>query len=133
MKVSKVNHPVVIISRLKNSDDGVLIAPKITIQKPVTFFYNDSKKIPWNYEYNVAIPRRETLAGASKEDQGIVFHIYSGKHYDVISPKIEPIKGQAITEQKKGETVDPVNESVREEEAKEFLKFLKHSEYSVVE
>ncbi|MFQ6670265.1 hypothetical protein Gotur_035260 [Gossypium turneri] len=31
MKVSKVNYPVVIISRPKNNDAGVLVAPKITI------------------------------------------------------------------------------------------------------
>ncbi|MFQ6664541.1 hypothetical protein Gotur_031613 [Gossypium turneri] len=46
MKVSKVNHPMVIISRRKNNDTRVLIAPKITIQKPATFLYKDSKKVP---------------------------------------------------------------------------------------
>ncbi|XP_040950327.1 uncharacterized protein [Gossypium hirsutum] len=43
---------------------------------------------------------------------------------------------EVLVEQKKGKAVEldvPVNEPVKEEEAKEFLKFLKHSEYSVVE
>ncbi|MFQ6624557.1 hypothetical protein Gotur_003439, partial [Gossypium turneri] len=74
MKVSKVNHLVVIISRPKNNNAGVLVAPKITIQKPTTFLYKDSKKVLWNYECNVTIPVRETSAGTSKEDQSIGSH-----------------------------------------------------------
>ncbi len=41
-----------------------------------------------------------------------------------------------MVEQRKGKAVESeplVNEPIKEEEAKEFLKFLKHSEYSVVE
>ncbi|MFQ6643496.1 hypothetical protein Gotur_017449 [Gossypium turneri] len=44
MKVSKVNHPMVIISRPKNNDTGVLVAPKITIQKPAAFFYKEARR-----------------------------------------------------------------------------------------
>ncbi|MFQ6625684.1 hypothetical protein Gotur_006135 [Gossypium turneri] len=73
MKVSKVNHPVVIISRPKNNNAGVLVAPRIIIQNPAAFFYKDSKKVSWNYECNVTITGRETSVGASKEDQGIEF------------------------------------------------------------
>ncbi|XP_040964525.1 uncharacterized protein [Gossypium hirsutum] len=85
MKVPKVTHPVVIISRPKNDEVKI---PEIT------------------------------------EDQGIGAYP-------------EPVKGRAITvEQKKekiAELVLSINELVKEEEAVEFLKFLKHSEYSVVE
>ncbi|MBA0877297.1 hypothetical protein Goshw_029643 [Gossypium schwendimanii] len=88
MKVSNVNHPMVIISRPKNNDDGVLVAPKITIQKLATFFYKDSKKVPWNYEYNVTISGRETLIGALKEDQGIVDTV----SYRVYSENYSPLK-----------------------------------------
>ncbi|MFQ6657366.1 hypothetical protein Gotur_027078, partial [Gossypium turneri] len=123
MKVSKVNHPVVIILRLKNNDVGVLVASKITIQKPASFSYKDSKKVPWNYECNVTIPGRETSVGALKENQGIGFCTHSERCYD----------GQEMTEQRNEEAVKPINKPVGEEEAKEFLKFLKHSEYSVVE
>ncbi|XP_012482909.1 uncharacterized protein LOC105797494 [Gossypium raimondii] len=118
MKVLVVNHPVVIISRPKNNYAGVLVAPKITIQKPVTFLYKDSKKVSWNYECNVTIPGRETSASASKEDQGIGSHTCSGKHYDMISPEIEVIKGQAMIEQKKGEVVEPVNEPLHKHPAR---------------
>ncbi|KAA3477697.1 reverse transcriptase [Gossypium australe] len=65
--------------------------------------YKDSKRVPCNYDCNVTFPGRENSASTSKEDQ------------DVARPK--PL----------------VNEPAKEEEVKEFLKFLKHSEYSVVE
>ncbi|MFQ6655063.1 hypothetical protein Gotur_025789 [Gossypium turneri] len=45
MRGSKVNHPVVIISRPKNNDTGVLLVPKIPIWKPAAFSYKDSKKV----------------------------------------------------------------------------------------
>ncbi|KAA3479622.1 hypothetical protein EPI10_020117 [Gossypium australe] len=99
----KANHPVVIISRPKNNEAGVRVAQKIIIQKQAVFSYQDSKRVPWNYDCNVTIPGRENSASTSKEDQ------------DVARPE------------------SFVNEPVKEEKIKEFLKFLKHSEYSVVE
>ncbi|XP_040966416.1 uncharacterized protein [Gossypium hirsutum] len=93
-KFPKVNHPMVIISRPKNNEVGVPVMPKIIIQKPATFSYKDSKKVSWNYKCNVTILGRETLANAAKEDQGIGSHTRSGKHYDLISPQTEPIKGK---------------------------------------
>ncbi|XP_016670084.1 uncharacterized protein [Gossypium hirsutum] len=126
----KVNYPVVIISRPKN-EAGVQIAPKITIQKPAVFSYKDSKQVPWKYECNVTIPENESPI---KEDQNIGSHTRSGRRYDT---RVEPVKERdVLVEQKKGKAVEldvPINEPVKEEEAKEFLKFLKHSEYSMVE
>ncbi|KAA3452473.1 RNA-directed DNA polymerase (Reverse transcriptase), Ribonuclease H-like protein [Gossypium australe] len=82
---------------------GVKITPKVVIQKPAVFSYKDNKKVPWNYDCNVMIPREGNLSSTSKRDQ-------------------EATKQES-----------PINEPVKEEEAKDFLKFLKHSEYSVVE
>ncbi|KAA3481563.1 hypothetical protein EPI10_021922 [Gossypium australe] len=83
-----------------------------------------------NYPCNVAIPRKENSASASKEDQDGGSHTRSERRYDLV-------KGKApMVEQEKENLVEPeppVNEPVKEEEAKNFLKFLKHSEYSVVE
>ncbi|KAA3481562.1 hypothetical protein EPI10_021921 [Gossypium australe] len=126
----KVNYPVIIISWPKSNKAGVQIAPRVIIQKPVTFSYKDSKRVPWNYECNVVIPGKENLASASKEDQDVGSHTRSGRRYNLV-------KGKALmVEQEKEKLVEPepsVNEPMKEEEAKEFLKFLKHSEYSVVE
>ncbi|XP_016747076.1 uncharacterized protein [Gossypium hirsutum] len=85
----------------------------------------------------VTIPGKENLVDASKEDQDRGSYTRSGRRYDSASEKAEPSKEKAIVvEQKKEKAAKSellVNEPVNEEEAKEFLKFLKHSEYNVVE
>ncbi|XP_017604638.1 uncharacterized protein LOC108451461 [Gossypium arboreum] len=127
----RVNYPVVIISCPKN-EAGVQMAPKIIIQRPVVFSYKDSKQVPWNYDCTVTIPGKESSASPLKEDQNIGSHTRSGRRYDT---RIELVKERdVLVEQKKEKAVElnvPVNEPVKEEEVKEFLKFLKHSEYSV--
>ncbi|KAA3466171.1 hypothetical protein EPI10_001285 [Gossypium australe] len=106
------------------------VAPRVIIQKPVVISYRDSKRVPWNYDCNVTIQGKENPASASKEDQDVGSHTRSGRRYDLV-------KGKApIVEQEKEKSIEPespVNEPMREEEAREFLKFLKHSEYCVVE
>ncbi|XP_040931917.1 uncharacterized protein [Gossypium hirsutum] len=137
MKVPKVNYPAVIISCPKSNETGMQVTPKIIIQKLAVFSYKDSKKVSWNYDCNVTIPGKESSASTLKEDQDIGSHTRSGRRYDLINAQTEPVKGKALmVEQKRGKAVEPellVNELVKEEEAKEFLKFLKHSEYNVVE
>ncbi|XP_052882099.1 uncharacterized protein LOC128290490 [Gossypium arboreum] len=73
----------------------------------------------------------EDIASASKEAQGEGSHARSGKRYDAEGIGVEPAKAKALDKGKRTETL--VNEPVKEEEARKFLKFLKHSEYSVVE
>ncbi|KAA3479689.1 hypothetical protein EPI10_020182 [Gossypium australe] len=60
------------------------------------------------------------------------FYTRSGKHYDTPAAKIESIKGKFVMENT-AKSESPINESVTEKKAKELLKFLKNSEYSVVE
>ncbi|XP_017648058.1 uncharacterized protein LOC108488280 [Gossypium arboreum] len=84
-------------------------------KKPVAFSYKDSKRVSWNYNCNVTS---------------------SGEGSPVITPntKAEPVKGKSLViEQGKVKQELSINEPVMEKEAKKFLKFLKHSEYSVVE
>ncbi|XP_040944227.1 uncharacterized protein [Gossypium hirsutum] len=117
-KVPRVAQPVVIISRPKNNEVRTPVMSMIIIKKPVTFFYQDSKRVPWNYECNTTVPGKETA-----KDQGV-------------SADPEPVKGNAISVEQKRKVAEPVlsiNEPVKEEEAMEFLKFLKHSEYNGVE
>ncbi|KAK5811418.1 hypothetical protein PVK06_026749 [Gossypium arboreum] len=47
--------------------------------------------------------------------------------------RVEPTKAKDVDVEKRKEVKVPVKEPIKEEKAKEFLKFLKHSEYSVVE
>ncbi|XP_052885764.1 uncharacterized protein LOC108455204 [Gossypium arboreum] len=132
-----VNYPVVIISRPKNNEAEVQMPPRVIIQKPAVFPYKDSKRVPWNYDCNVTILGKENLVDASKEDQDRGSYTRSGRRYDTANEKAQPIKGkdpvvEGVKEKVTGFEL-PVNEPVNEEEAKEFLKFLKHSEYSMVE
>ncbi|XP_052876205.1 uncharacterized protein LOC108473721 [Gossypium arboreum] len=134
--VRGVNHPVVIISRPRVNEVGVPIAPKVIIRKPVAFPYKDSKRVPWNYDCNVTIPGGENPVVALEKGQDEGFYTRSRRRYTP-NTKAESAKGESVViEQEKEKTTrpeSPVNEPVTEKEAKEFLKFLKHSEYSVVE
>ncbi|XP_052489832.1 uncharacterized protein LOC128042507 [Gossypium raimondii] len=117
-KVPRVTQPVVIISRPRNDEVRAPVMPRIIIKKLVTFSYQDSRKVPWNYECNTTVPGIETT-----KDQDV-------------SANPEHVKGRAMIVEQEGEIAKPVlsiNEPVKEEEAMKFLKFLKHSEYNVVE
>ncbi|XP_040957975.1 uncharacterized protein [Gossypium hirsutum] len=115
-KAQKANHPVVIISKPMSRESEIQIAPK-------------------NYDCNITIPGEESLVNASGEDEG--FYTRSGKRYDPANARVESGKGKALAVElgkaKADKIEQRVNQSVTENEAKEFLKFLKHSEYSVVE
>ncbi|XP_016704369.2 uncharacterized protein [Gossypium hirsutum] len=125
--VSKANHPVVIISRPQNSEVGARITPKVIIQKLAVFAYKDNRRVLWNYDCNVTIPGNEDII--SKEDQD------EGRHCEQMKDRVEPIREENLVGKKKN-VVEPellVNEPIKEEEAREFLKFIKHSEYNAVE
>ncbi|KAA3459221.1 RNA-directed DNA polymerase (Reverse transcriptase), Ribonuclease H-like protein [Gossypium australe] len=111
----EVNHPVVIITRPRIDEARARVAPRLVIQKPVAFPYRDSKRVPWNYSCSVTCPGKESSASKS-------------------NPEAEHIEKKFSVIRQGDERTEPlVNEPVMENEAKEFLKFLKHSEYSTVE
>ncbi|XP_052479497.1 uncharacterized protein LOC128034716 [Gossypium raimondii] len=125
--VPKVNRPVVIISRPQNSEVGARTTPKVIIQKPTVFTYKDNRRVPWNYDCNVTIPGKEDVINREEQDEG--------RHHEQMKARVEPI-GEETSVGKKKNVVKPellVNEPIKEEEAREFLKFIKHSEDSVVE
>ncbi|XP_017621997.1 uncharacterized protein LOC108466150 [Gossypium arboreum] len=130
-KNQRINRPRIIISLPRNNEVETQIAPKVIIHKPVSFSYKDNKRIPWNYDCNVTLQEKEDIDGASKEVQDEGSYTRSGKRYDVEGVRIEPAKAKAFDKGKGVEVL--VNEPVKEKKAREFLKFLKHSEYSVVE
>ncbi|XP_052479494.1 uncharacterized protein LOC128034713 [Gossypium raimondii] len=123
--VPKVNRPVVIISRPQNSEVGARTTPKVIIQKPAVFAYKDNMRVPWNYDCNVIIPGKEDVINKEEQDEG--------RHHKQMKARVEPIREETS---KKKDVVRPkllVNEPIKEEEGREFLKFIKHSEYGVVE
>ncbi|KAA3479928.1 hypothetical protein EPI10_020401 [Gossypium australe] len=102
-----VGPPRTVTTSLQAPQAGAQIAPRVIIQKPVSFPYKDSKRVPWNYNCNVTIPGEENPVNTLEEGQ---------------DKKEKPTRLESL-----------VNEPVTEKEANEFLKFLKHSEYSIVE
>ncbi|XP_016711541.2 uncharacterized protein [Gossypium hirsutum] len=128
------NCSVVIISRPKNNKAEVQMPPRFIIQRPAVFLYKDSKKVPWNYDCNVTMPEKESPIDASRGDQDRGSYTRSERRYDTANEEAPPTKRKAqVVEEMKGKATKPVNEPVNEEEANDFLKFLKHSEYNVVE
>ncbi|XP_017617654.1 uncharacterized protein LOC108462186 [Gossypium arboreum] len=118
-KDCEINRPRVIISQSKINEVGLKMAPRIVIQKPVAFPYKDSKRVHWSYNCNVTIPGRKNQVNTQGEAQDVGFHT-----------KVDLVKGKSLMKQ--GEEL-LIKEPIAENEAKEFLKFLKHSKYSVVE
>ncbi|KAA3454324.1 Retrovirus-related Pol polyprotein from transposon 17.6 [Gossypium australe] len=113
----EVNYPRIIISRPRNTEGGAQVVPKVVIQKPISFPYKDNKRVLWNYICNVTIPRVESSVTTFEEVQNEGFYIRSGKRYDPENVRAEPVKSKTVAVERE----------------KEFLKFLKHSEYSVME
>ncbi|XP_040971380.1 uncharacterized protein [Gossypium hirsutum] len=95
-------------------------------------FYEACPDEGHNYDCNVTIPEREDIVSTSKEAQVEGSYTRTGKRYDTNGIRVEPTKVKAFDVEKENRAEVLVNESVKEEEAREFLKFLKHSEYSVV-
>ncbi|XP_016755185.1 uncharacterized protein [Gossypium hirsutum] len=126
------SRPRIIISLLGNNEVGAQTVPKVIIHKPTPFPYKDSKRVPWSYDCNVTVPEEKNIASTSKDVQVEGSHTRSGKRYDTVYVIEEPTKSKNVSSEKEKEAEVPVKESVKEEEAKEFLKFLKHSENSVV-
>ncbi|KAA3464082.1 reverse transcriptase [Gossypium australe] len=129
----EVNYPRIIISRPRNTEGGAQVVPKVVIQKPISFPYKDNKRVPWNYNCNVTISGVESSVSTSEEVQNEGFYTRSGKRYDLGNVRVEPVKSKTMAVEREKGPGALINEPVKEKEAKEFLKFLKHSEYSVVE
>ncbi|KAK5794231.1 hypothetical protein PVK06_035448 [Gossypium arboreum] len=109
------------------------------IEVPSPFPYKDNKAVPWKYDVNIVTPEDEKPK-AMTENVGEVGHFTrSGRCYSKEIKKNSDLKqkGKApmhVTDDEhetapKQEAKNPVDE----EEAQEFLKFIKHSEYNVVE
>ncbi|XP_052882275.1 uncharacterized protein LOC108475019 [Gossypium arboreum] len=121
----RTGRPRIIISLSGNNEMGknkmgTSAAPKVIIHTPTLFPYKDSKKVPWSYDCSVTVPGEGSIASASKDVRDEGSHTRSGKRYDMGDVRVEPTKPKNVEIEKKSEV--SVNEPVREEEAKEFLK-----------
>ena len=120
--------------------------PKVMIKVPALFRYTSDKVVPWNYTNHVVLREPQVVRVSPKIKQepsvndivGTGGLTRSGRCY---TPGLLGVKGgeegteqsdvEVIILKKKGK--EPLNESVSEAEANEFLKFIKHSENSIVE
>ncbi|XP_040951494.1 uncharacterized protein [Gossypium hirsutum] len=111
----RASRPVIIISKPRVSEVEARVTPRVIIQKPTVSPYKDSHRVPWNYNCSIAVTEKEGSINTPNTE-------------------VEPAKGKPVMLKQEVERLEPlVNEPVMENEAKEFLKFLRHTGYSVVE
>ncbi|KAL4332892.1 hypothetical protein GQ457_07G009110 [Hibiscus cannabinus] len=108
--------------------------PRIVIEAPSPFPYQNSHQVPWVYGSNMTIPKSENSEIAATGFSGVGNFTRSGRCYSPNTSEPVEIKdaGEKGQFSLNGGTSE-INEPVKEEEAREFLKFIKHSEYNVVE
>ncbi|XP_017644626.1 uncharacterized protein LOC108485319 [Gossypium arboreum] len=111
----RASRPVIIISKPRVSEVEARVTPRVIIQKPTASPYKDSHRVPWNYNCSIAVSEKEGSINTPNTEA-------------------EPAKRKPVMLKQEVERSEPlVNKPVMENEANEFLKFLKHSEYSIVE
>ncbi|KAK9011582.1 hypothetical protein V6N11_044429 [Hibiscus sabdariffa] len=98
--------PLVIKVGTKSANDIVAAPAGLVIKTPAPFPYKDSKQVPWKYEVRVS--------GLHEAEGNVNEANKTDKNFD-------------------DEPVPEYHEPIKESEAEEFLKILKHSEFNVVE
>uniref|UniRef100_A0A2N9IHF6 Integrase catalytic domain-containing protein n=1 Tax=Fagus sylvatica TaxID=28930 RepID=A0A2N9IHF6_FAGSY len=103
--------------------------PSVVIQVPQPFPYQDSKKIPWNYGMKV-ISTRESKPKTKEE---VVGNLTSGLGGITRSGRCYTPEELEKRRKEAGKAVeDPAKTKAAEEEAADFLRIIKSSEYSIV-
>ncbi|XP_039019576.1 uncharacterized protein LOC120151103 [Hibiscus syriacus] len=126
------NCPLVITPKAQTIER---LIPKVVIMPPSSFPYKDNKHVPWRY--GCQLENVESSEVAMEEVDEVGHFTRSGRCYSP-NQTSEPEKRAAV---KKGKRVEillkddetRIKEPVTENKAVEFLKFLKHSEYNIVE
>ncbi|XP_017979868.1 PREDICTED: uncharacterized protein LOC108662797 [Theobroma cacao] len=130
-----------------NDTSPTVVGSGITIEIPSPFSYKSEKAVPWNYECNILGMAPLTSQVSSTDLTSIGGITRSGQCYSPeILEKVEKEKSNQGADLKeastffKDQTTKPpvalnneVQRLVTEKEVGEFLKFIKHGEYSVVE
>ncbi|KAK8705215.1 hypothetical protein V6N13_048821 [Hibiscus sabdariffa] len=153
-----VDRPFVISVRPKETsysrEEGMKVVPKLIIKAPSPFPFKDMNQVPWNYTASIDVQRGaepqkdvglQEKPGSEREMKSDIINevghfTRSGRCYSSGNPKaVENEKDIATKDGTGPEEIfgqDPprkVNEPVTKARAEEFLRFLRHSEYSVVE
>uniref|UniRef100_A0A2N9IHC6 G-patch domain-containing protein n=1 Tax=Fagus sylvatica TaxID=28930 RepID=A0A2N9IHC6_FAGSY len=103
--------------------------PSVVIQVPQPFPYQDSKRIPWNYGMKV-ISTRESKP---KTEEEVVGNLTSGLGGITRSGRCYTPEELEKRRKETGKAVeDPTKTKAAEEEATDFLRIIKSSEYSIV-
>ncbi|XP_017635814.1 uncharacterized protein LOC108477840 [Gossypium arboreum] len=128
-----VDRPLVIYYDAKKEQ----VKPKMIIEVPSPFPYKDNKAVLWKYDVNIIIPEGEKSKITTGNVSEVGHFTRSGRCY---SKAVEPMKktndlkqkGKAPMHKAKVElensSEQEVKRPVNEEEAHEFLKFIKHNE-----
>jgi hypothetical protein len=103
--------------------------PSVVIQVPQPFPYQDSKRIPWNYGIKVI----STREGKPKTEEEVVGNLTSGLGAITRSGRCYTPEELEKRRKEMGKAVeDPTKMKAAEEEAADFLRIIKSSEYSIV-
>ncbi|KAE8716368.1 PCF11P-similar protein 4 [Hibiscus syriacus] len=117
----KLKKPVLVISKPNYEASSGSITSRVVIKTPAPFAYKSNKSVPWDYTCQINTPE-------SKEEEvaEVGFFTRSGRCY--APGKADKARVVVIEDPD-----DKLNEPIKIEEAQEFLKFLKHNEYNIVE
>ena len=117
--------------------------PKLVVKVPAPFHYTNDKAVPWNYSSQAVVQEPQVVIEQKPEKSvndiaGTGGMTRSGRCYASINLETGEGESHAANERTKitvpkGKKKEPMNELVTEKEAEEFLKFIKYSEYSIVE
>ena len=103
--------------------------PSIVIQVPQPFPYQDNKRVAWNYGMKVI----STREGKPKTEEEVVWNLTSGLGGITRSGRCYTLEELEKRRKEMGKAVeDPVKTKAAEDEAADFLRIIKSSEYSVV-
>jgi hypothetical protein len=103
--------------------------PSVVIQVPQPFPYHGNKRVPWNYGMRVI----STREGKPKMEEEVVGNLTSGLGGITRSGRCYTPEELEKRRKEIGKAAeDPVKTKVAEDEAADFLRIIKSSEYSVV-
>ena len=117
--------------------------PKLVVKILAPFRYASDKAEPWNYTSQTVTPESQVVTKQRPEKSvidiaGTRGMTRSGRFYAPVTIKVR--EGESSVENEgvkiaasKKKDKEPINEPVTKMEADEFLKFIKHNEYSIVE
>ena len=104
----------------------------LVIEVPKRFPYTSKKTVPWDYHYNYANETAATdLIGVGGITRSGCIYLPTITNKVAAEKPATPAEKEQLLED--GSTFRKESQPIKEKEACEFLKFVKHSKYSVVE